>query len=244
MPTTTPDDARPPLCFVIMPFHEPFEEYYLKIMQPAAHKAGFTVQRANDIMGPGAFMQDVATGLRDAAVVVAELTGRNANVFYELGLAHAWGKPVIMLTQRKEDVPSDLLSLKWILYSTISPTWAAKLMRDLVSALKAVGKGDRKTLMFPFVHPALNGAAADLRGKLIHISGTQKQLLDYIRDARQPVDQRTVGARFTALPAAELFYRLECLRLHGFLSCSETGGVAGKGVYSYELSPEARALTG
>lgn len=237
------ENPQQPLCFVIMPFHDPFNEYYAEIILPSGEKAGFMVQRADDIMGPGVFMQDIANRMKDASVIVAELTGRNPNVFYELGLAHAWGKPVIMLTQKKEDIPSDLLALKWISYSTISPTWAEKLTNDIVNALNAVKKGDRKALLFPFVHPSVSTGGGDLLDKLSQISGTQKQLLDYIKDSGKAVDQRTMEKRFSLFPTAELFYRLENLRLQGFLSSKETAkDSSGKGMYSFDLTPAAREI--
>ena len=230
-------------CFVITPFHEPFHEYYSQIILPAGQRCGFVVQRADDIMGPGAFMQDIANGMKDATVVIAELTGRNPNVFYELGLAHAWGKPVIMLTQRKEDVPSDLLSLKWIVYNTISPTWAEKLANDIVNALTAIVTGDRRAMLFPFIHPAVSTGGGELLAELSHISGMQKQLLDYIRDTGAPVDQRAIERRFSLVPPAELFYRLEHLRLHGFLTSEQTSrDSSGKGVFSFDLTAAAREV--
>jgi hypothetical protein len=236
-------NLRQPLCFVIMPFHDPFNEYYTEIILPAGQKAGFEVQRADDIMGPGAFMQDVANRMKEATVVLAELTGRNPNVFYELGLAHAWGKPVIMITQNKEDVPADLQALKWISYKTISPTWATRLANELVKALNAVKKGDRNALFFPFVHPSVSTGSGDLLDKLSKISGTQKQLLDYIRDSGKPVDQRAIHKRFSLIPTAELFYRLENLRLQGFLSSQEVAkDSSGKGLYTFELTPAAREI--
>jgi hypothetical protein len=239
------ENPQQPLCFVIMPFHDPFNEYYTEIILPAGQKAGFMVQRADDIMGPGAFMQDVVNRMRDATVVLAELTGRNPNVFYELGLAHAWGKPVIMITQNKKDVPADLLGLKWISYRTISPTWANKLTNELVKALNAVNKGDRNALLFPFVHPSVYSESSNLLDKLSMISGTQKQLLDYIRDYGKPVDQRMIHKRFSLFPTAELFYRLENLRLQGFISSKEVAkDSSGKGLYIFDLTPAAREILG
>jgi len=239
------ENPQQPLCFVIMPFHDPFNEYYTEIILPAGQKAGFMVQRADDIMGPGAFMQDVVNRMRDATVVLAELTGRNPNVFYELGLAHAWGKPVIMITQNKKDVPADLLGLKWISYRTISPTWANKLTNELVKALNAVNKGDRNALLFPFVHPSVYSESSNLLDKLSMISGTQKQLLDYIRDYGKPVDQRMIHKRFSLFPTAELFYRLENLRLQGFISSKEVAkDSSGKGLYIFDLTPAARDILG
>ena len=241
--STAESNRATPTCFVIMPFQDPFNYYYDEIIKPAGQKAGFMTQRADDIMGPGAFMQDVANGMKDATVIIAELTGRNPNVFYELGLAHAWGKPVIMLTQRREDVPSDLLALKWIFYSTVLPTWAEKLANDIISALRAVKGGDRKALLFPFIHPSVSIGGGDLLDKLSQMSGTQKQILDYIRGVEQPVNQRIIERQFSLLSAAEVFYRLDNLRLLGFISSREvTKDLVGKGIYSFELTAAAREI--
>lgn len=51
-------------------------------------------------------------------VVVADCTGRNANVFYEIGVAHTLGKPVILLTQSEEDVPTDVIYIRYIKYES------------------------------------------------------------------------------------------------------------------------------
>ena len=54
--------------------------------------------------------------LTHARVVVADLTGRNPNVFYELGIAHQQVKPVIQLAQRLADVPFDVRHLRTVIY--------------------------------------------------------------------------------------------------------------------------------
>jgi len=61
-------------------------------------------------------MQSVWEGINRARLIIADLTGRNPNVFYELGIAHTLGKPVIMLTQSMDYVPFDLRHLRCIVY--------------------------------------------------------------------------------------------------------------------------------
>ena len=68
-------------------------------------------------------------------VVVADCTDRNANVFYEIGVAHTLGKPVILLTQSEEDVPTDVIYIRYIKYeSTIRGL--AKLEKNLRRTLE------------------------------------------------------------------------------------------------------------
>ena len=61
-------------------------------------------------------MRDIWSAIHAARVVVADCTGRNPNVFYEIGLAHAIGRQTILIAQSLRDVPFDLRSLRVIIY--------------------------------------------------------------------------------------------------------------------------------
>jgi hypothetical protein len=91
-------------CFVIMPFGPPFDRYFKNVFVPAIEDAGLQAIRADSIFLPSAIMQDIWRFVNEARVLVADLTGRNPNVFYELGLAHALQKPVILVTNNFDDV--------------------------------------------------------------------------------------------------------------------------------------------
>jgi hypothetical protein len=81
-------------CFVMQPFASPHGEYYEKIFKPAIEKTGLKPVRADaDIFGTGKIIDQIWRGINAATVLVAELTTRNANVLYELGLAHALKSP-------------------------------------------------------------------------------------------------------------------------------------------------------
>jgi len=96
-------------CFVMQPFAAPLGDYYEKIYKPAIEKAGLRPVRADaEIFATGKIMDQVWSGINTAKVLVAELTSRNPNVFYELGLAHAMKKPVVLVSAKEEDVPFDL----------------------------------------------------------------------------------------------------------------------------------------
>ena len=83
-------------CFVVMSFAPPIGGYFQTIYEPAIKKAGLRAVRADaDIFGTGKIMDQIWSGINAAKVLVAELTTRNPNVFYELGLAHAKEKPVV-----------------------------------------------------------------------------------------------------------------------------------------------------
>jgi hypothetical protein len=132
-----PDDT----CFVMMPFADPIGSYYQKIYEPAISKAGLKAVRAdNEIFGVGKIMDQIWAGINSSRVLVAELTNRNPNVFYELGLAHALQKPVVLVAGKEEDVPFDLRHIRVIYYDMTDPFWGQKLLEkvaeNVLSALQ------------------------------------------------------------------------------------------------------------
>ncbi len=139
-------------CFVMMPFLEPIGGYYKMIYEPAIAKAGLRSVRADDeIFATGKIVDQVWSGITAAKVLVAELTGRNPNVFYELGLAHALEKPVVLVSSNQEDVPFDLQHIRVIYYDVRDPFWGEKLIakvaENILSALKNPGEAIFKRAM-------------------------------------------------------------------------------------------------
>jgi hypothetical protein len=122
--------------FVLAPFKEPFDSYYEAIIAPAIESVGLLPYRGDSLFRPSPIMGDVWRMIQEAKVLVAELTEKNANVFYELGLGHAIGKPVIMIAETIGDVPFDLQPLRVLLYEKNHPAWGAKLRREIGKALK------------------------------------------------------------------------------------------------------------
>lgn len=119
-------------CFVMQPFAPPLGDYYEKIYKPAIEKAGMKPVRADaEIFATGKIMDQVWQGINAAKVLVAELTTRNPNVFYELGLAHALRKPVVLISAKEEDVPFDLQHIRVIYYDMHDPFWGSKLMEKV-----------------------------------------------------------------------------------------------------------------
>lgn len=101
-----------------MPFDEEFTPIYAHFIKPVLEKVGFSVERADDIESQQNILRDVVEKINTGALIVADLTGANPNVFYELGLAHAFGKPVLLITQSIEEVPFDLRSYRLLEYAT------------------------------------------------------------------------------------------------------------------------------
>jgi hypothetical protein len=128
-------------CFVMMPFAAPLGSYYEKVYKPAIEKAGLKPVRADaEIFGTGKIMDQVWSGINAAKVLVAEMTSRNPNVFYELGLAHALKKPVVLVSSNEGDVPFDLKHIRVIYYDVNDPFWGTKLLdkvaENILSAIQ------------------------------------------------------------------------------------------------------------
>lgn len=114
-------DARPkPYVFVLMPFDRAFTDVYQLGIRPACEKAGAYAERLDDQIFTESMLQRIYTQIAKADVIVADMTGRNPNVFYEVGYAHALGKVVILLTRDREDIPFDLKHYRHIVYENVT----------------------------------------------------------------------------------------------------------------------------
>ena len=101
--------------FVITPFDEDFLALYDELKSNFEHDFKFT--NAGDLDNQQNILQDIVEGIYQADVIIADLTGLNANVFYELGLAHAMNKKVIIITQDIGELPFDIKSYRANEYS-------------------------------------------------------------------------------------------------------------------------------
>ena len=125
-------------CFVVMPFRSLFESEYERVIRPAIEEVGLECVRGDEIYTEQAVIQDIWKSIRKARVIVAELSGRNPNVMYETGLAHALGKPIIMLNRDNKAVPFDLGFLRYIYYDPNNPFWGDDLRAELTKQLRKV----------------------------------------------------------------------------------------------------------
>ena len=111
------EDTQPKaFVFVLMPFDEGFRDIYEVGIKPACNDAGAYCERVDEQIFVENILERVYNQIAKADVIVAEMTGRNPNVFYEVGYAHALNKQVILLTQNTEDIPFDLQHYPHIVY--------------------------------------------------------------------------------------------------------------------------------
>lgn len=137
-------------CFVMMPFGEWYNKYYKEIYIPAIKDAGFEPVRADELFHTGSVVEQIWEQITKSKILLAELTGKNANVFYELGLAHAAIKPVVFISANVDDVPFDLRHLRVIIYDVRDPNWGADLKNKITDYLKNAIKIPEKSIPHPF----------------------------------------------------------------------------------------------
>jgi hypothetical protein len=108
-----PGKTRP--AFLAISYAPPFDLVKLAVKE-AATLARFECEVTGDLDAAGVIMDQVWQGIRGADAVVADITGKNPNVFYEIGLAHALGKEVILISPDPE-APFDVRSSRRVTYS-------------------------------------------------------------------------------------------------------------------------------
>ncbi|MEQ8675846.1 MAG: DUF4062 domain-containing protein [Aggregatilineales bacterium] len=122
--------------FMIMPFREKFMAVYGDHIKPTMERGGLKIIRGDDFFSENAIVDEIWAAIYHSKIVVAECTDRNPNVYYELGIAHAIGKPSILIVQDIEDIPFDLRHLRIIVYQ---PT--PESLKDLEIQLEKACQG-------------------------------------------------------------------------------------------------------
>ncbi|MCP5051189.1 MAG: hypothetical protein GY940_28750 [bacterium] len=105
------------LCFVLMPFRSKLDPVYKVIREVVVSGHSLLCVRSDDIYSTGIVIKEVWDNICMAQIVIADATGRNVNVFYEMGLAHALNKTLIIMAQSMKDIPFDLQHRRVLIYS-------------------------------------------------------------------------------------------------------------------------------
>ena len=119
-------------CFVLMPFESDFDDIYQLGIKQSCIDAGAYCERVDEQIFHESILERIYNQISKADIIIADMTNKNPNVFYEVGYAHALGKTTILLTKKAEDIPFDLKQYPHIIYnSSIS-----KLKEELTTRVK------------------------------------------------------------------------------------------------------------
>lgn len=130
-----------------MPFRAPFDDIYHQLIKPTIQAMGISILRADEIYNTASVIDDLFDKLEESDFIIADLTDRNPNVAYELGLAHALEKPVIIIAQELTDIPFDLRHLRIIIYDMFKDyNWRENLSTRLIETIRYISTNPRKSL--------------------------------------------------------------------------------------------------
>lgn len=174
--------------FVLMPFTAEFDRIYQKLIVPPFEDSGFSVFRADTLSNQQNILRDIVSGIATSDLVVADLTGINANVMYELGIAHALDKRVVMLTQALETVPFDLRAYRIIKYS-VSFDQADDLSTELKNIASKLKTG----------HISFGNPVSDFIGSRLNVIASESV------EQVQPDDRTLIDLLLLANGASEKF---------------------------------------
>ena len=140
------------ICFVISPIGEDDSEtrkrsdQVLKhIITGAVEQLGYDVIRADKISEPGIITHQILQHIVDSALVVADLTERNPNVFYELALRHAIRKPLVQLIKKGELIPFDVAATRIIQFDLHNPDSVEAAKIEILAQVKSLEAGKNDT---------------------------------------------------------------------------------------------------
>lgn len=100
-----------------MPFRSDFDALYREHIKGVCGQLSLSVARADDIFGSEHIINEVWAALKSCEIVIAECSSVNANVYYELGIAHTLGKRTLLLSQNIEHIPFDLRHWRHLTYN-------------------------------------------------------------------------------------------------------------------------------
>jgi hypothetical protein len=134
-------------CFVIAPIGKEGSDVRIRadqvlkhIINPAAKESGYETIRADQISEPGLITSQVIQHVVEDPLVIADLTGWNPNVFYELSLRHALKRPVVQIIHATESIPFDVAASRTIHVDHHDLDSAAKAREEIVRQIRAVEK--------------------------------------------------------------------------------------------------------
>lgn len=133
-------------CFVVSAFGVNTEEKkrYEQVLRHLVQKAlgeRFRVVRADEIDDEGLITNQIIEHLIEDDLVVADLTGLNPNVFYEVAVRHAAGKPIVHLITRGQEIPFDVANMRAVPYALDDPDALEFAQEDLARKVKAIERG-------------------------------------------------------------------------------------------------------
>jgi hypothetical protein len=244
--------APKPFVFVLIPFAPEFNDIFKFGIKGAAIEVGAYAERLDDQIFTDGMLDRIFNQISKADVIVADMTGRNPNVFYEVGYAHAIGKIVLLLTQDTNDIPFDLKHRQHIIYGGSIDTLKSELITRLEWAIRESQQCLRRGFLERFSMRVLgvvlptSGSATDIP----IIGGTLKQgdfalNVDLRNDSPETTSEISHVYLFCGEDANVVPCEYKSVNWGdwGLSSAKVTTNIFGGGVATLEQKMEAQPLT-
>ncbi|TFB25517.1 hypothetical protein E3U32_10180 [Lelliottia nimipressuralis] len=187
-------------CFVIMPIADMngyetrhFDRVYSHIIKPACEKAGFSPIRADEVSSSNLIVLDILRRIVECDIAICDLSGRNPNVMYELGLRQAFNKKTVLIKDDKTISPFDVQAFRYCEYDiSLRIDNAFNNISSIEKALKSTSAADESDVNS--IVQLLKIQPAQVGEKTI-LSSTDTLILDAIND---------LNSRFNSLSDKQL----------------------------------------
>ena len=141
------DDQARKQCFFITPIglkdsaERQRSDDLLHVLRPLLDQLGYDMTRADEDPDPGQIMPQVLDSIANADVVIADVSGRNPNVYYELAVAHAARRPTVIIQEKDENLPFDIADMRAISYDLSRPPTTSAMAEAVRRAVVAAQSG-------------------------------------------------------------------------------------------------------
>jgi nucleoside 2-deoxyribosyltransferase len=171
-----------PFAFVLMPFSKEFDDVYKLGIKAVADELGVVAERVDEQIYTETMLERIYRQIEAADFIIADMTGRNPNVFYEVGYAHAKGKLCTLLTRSADDIPFDLKHRRHLVYGNSIQNLRSMLSSEIAWLKDETEKTKAATLSI-FVKSAVGSLATG------NYRDTGK--LDLVIDIHNRTDKKT-----------------------------------------------------
>lgn len=128
-------------CFIVMPFSLAWSDEVHRILSRVCKSLEVQPMRGDDVFKPSDILVDIWQSINVADFVIADISGRNPNVLYELGIAHTLAKPVLIISRNADDIPIDLSTRRVIIYGQKETHWQEELETKTSQAIQEIIHG-------------------------------------------------------------------------------------------------------
>ena len=174
--------------FVFMPFEKELEEVYVRGIKETLEGLGWTCNRSDEKFDTPEIVCTICKNAQEASLILADLTGRNPNVFLEIGLAFGLEKYVVFLSQTPEDIPFDTKTFRTIIYDPHKLSDLKGKIRSFVRSIKIPPKLPKESIFESRCAKLKRVAGVPSRPLMEIFIGSTRETKEWLPKTRENLD--------------------------------------------------------